>query len=1097
MQKNEDILSLQIINDYKSYVEIELNACLENNRLMKLELEEFTSKNKAVKNINLEKIFEIENDYVLINSSGEGKTTFLYSTAYELLNNYKEYEYFPLVFRAQVLNTLEEKTPLKLIREEIESRYNNSESLLIKDDWKNLCILIDGLDQLQNIDEILQLLQVKDYTFNKAKIILTSRENTAYPIPNYFKKLKLKAPSPEEIENYLEKPDDEVIKQIIKENSDIVKTPVLLWKLRTVIESTDVSLIIKEINMANLNEYFLQALISKERKQARPKRDRNILNNFIENKLEPCLEKLAYKSMQESKFIEITSQDFKNYGIDINYEKEKEILLNIGIIIEPEPLKIQFRHQSLQAYFAAKYIVNEHEIDGIITLIDNLEYFYDDAWQEVICFCFELISTKDNFVQNILKSLSEKEFDNLNAISHLKNIIKCSILFKTLINNFEVIRTIKGYLQKIINSKYFGIFLNNIDKFNAKNEFQNEFLSDIANLLWSIEKYSTGNCPDIIVKIFHLFSKTGINVLLSQERINFYKNHISCEVRESFANLLGQIEQEIDKSIFLELLNDENEDVKTNAFISLIKKIDLNNFDIEIPEIYNYHNADTDTAENFALESTVKDIFLNKYSGDELNKLLKNKNFCIRKIAIDCILSNTKNPEELKSLIKDFSDKLFFEFDARLNFTAGEVEILEYPDAEIEESEKVPDFFIEKIEELLTHDDPVIREKAVNFLVEDCECKAETITPLLKDDDDDVKISVISALGEIGSSEHADLIRPFLDYDNSKYSDFRIYVIKALGKIGNPSDIPLILGLIEEGGNDYENFNCKDVEIALKKLGAAEDIINRYFGTDIQIQEDKNFDFVFDVIDSEGSYNIFFDLINNKDEQVINIVSENIRLCKNIKFLKGFITESIKRQIIQTSSDVDLIYDPGQQAIEALCCYTDSSDIDFLDKIIKDSERWDYIYPASIAINKLYETEFRNNKNFNEFEKFICLESNGKLEENNSEVPRYQFQKIAMEGKNKKKISKIQVIHIKGGKGLFSKPIVKEVFEYLLSSNNKFGINPNEIVKACKISSRVPANTLKKYIEEINTVLRDIHCKEGRELFVITDSNGINTKIPY
>lgn len=105
---------------------------------------------------------------------------------------------------------------------------------------------------------------------------------------------------------------------------------------------------------------------------------------------------------------------------------------------------------------------------------------------------------------------------------------------------------------------------------------------------------------------------------------------------------------------------------------------------------------------------------------------------------------------------------------------------------------------------------------------------------------------------------------------------------------------------------------------------------------------------------------------------------------------------------------------------------------------------------------------------------------------------KYTFQK----NESVKSKNKISVFYKTQRGGTLASNKRQEVFEYLLSRHNENAIKPNDVIKKCNINGKIPFNTLKTYINEINTMLRDIHLKDKKHIFITFDKNGINTNIP-
>lgn len=360
--------------------------------------------------ISTNAILKSKNDFVLVNPSGMGKTTFLKYIGLKSISDYSKYELFPLNLTCQ--SVCENSN---VVNEALIQDYGQSSP--IKNDWSNLIILLDGLDQAEDCGSIttkLEDLEERRRFFKKARIIISSRENTASDVPSDFKQFRLKLPNENEIKLYFNNDKAyEKIRPIIELNSELIKVPILLEMLKTIVDDNN----LKEItNRADLYKAFVSKLIEEESlklKKIRKYSDKNeIIRRFIP-KIIDYLEIISFESLTDNKILNIDYSYFEN-NFDKSEISEIETILNTGIIreiFEKGTAKFAFRHQSFQEFFAASYIKKNPKIFNEI--IKNIDYIYHDAWKEVIKFYVGLSENEIEAEGIIYQIYYSAEYDNL------------------------------------------------------------------------------------------------------------------------------------------------------------------------------------------------------------------------------------------------------------------------------------------------------------------------------------------------------------------------------------------------------------------------------------------------------------------------------------------------------------------------------------------------------------------------------------------------------------------------------------------------------------------------------------------------------------
>jgi hypothetical protein len=214
------VTPVELLAQRKQELEKLLDSCIKHNYHMKLDLEQEVEKVVEVKNektgemekrmewvwepVPLDTVLQDGKNYILVNPSGMGKTTLLTYAAGALLDQEVHYPFLPLFFTCIAVNNRPNAIE-NFILHQVESFYTHSQGSLVSREWENLCVLIDALDQARDVDDIVSSLQLhnKPLHYKKAKIILSSRKNTADKVKEGFDKIRVKLPEADEVKNYL------------------------------------------------------------------------------------------------------------------------------------------------------------------------------------------------------------------------------------------------------------------------------------------------------------------------------------------------------------------------------------------------------------------------------------------------------------------------------------------------------------------------------------------------------------------------------------------------------------------------------------------------------------------------------------------------------------------------------------------------------------------------------------------------------------------------------------------------------------------------------------------------------------------------------
>lgn len=431
----------------------------------------------------LEKILEDKINYILINPSGMGKTTFLTYIACDLLNRNPNYPFFPLLITCIEINKRGTAASVyDFVQRSLETFYCNSKTAIIDREWENACILLDALDQARDVDDIASSLHLQNMysNYKKAKIIISSRQNTADKIKEGFKKIRLKLPEDDEVRHYLGEEHYNNLKSLIDSSRELVTVPVLLEMLKIIADRGHISS--KIFNRAGLYDEFTRILIDQERSKPRYWQDSALVKDFINYELEQSLEMIAFFSLANNEILEIGKDKLVKY---CESPERKEALLNTGIILElfeDREHQLVFRHQSFQAYFAAKYIYyQQHEY--FKQLISDIAFFYNDVWNEVLRFYVGLEKDPQK-AGTIIDSIYQSEEIKDDLHHGLKLIFAFFLMSETRVSG-EKISELYEQLGNLLNNKkkYIEFLKLNIDKFNTSNKDQRERIHIILESL--------------------------------------------------------------------------------------------------------------------------------------------------------------------------------------------------------------------------------------------------------------------------------------------------------------------------------------------------------------------------------------------------------------------------------------------------------------------------------------------------------------------------------------------------------------------------------------------------------------------------------------
>jgi len=784
--------------------------------------------------------------FVLVNPSGMGKTIFLTFLGGELLEKLSLYNLLPLNLTASEIESSWTGTSIKdYLMQKIEKFYTVSRTDIIKSDWSNLIFLIDALDQAKNPDYVAHTFigENRKENFKNARIIISSRENTAYKVPQDFKRIRLKLPEKQEIKFYL-KEDYSKLEGIIQTTGELVKVPVLLEMLRT----TALSDMLKGsiFSRSLLYEHFVNILINKEREKPRYFQDSERIKNFYNYELKQCLSKVAFFSLNNREILEIEKENLLSYGLD---EEKKEALLRVGILLEifeDKKAKLLFRHQSFQAYFAACFIANQ-SFNLFEKLASNLVYFYSDVWLEVIRFYIGIEkSPKEN--ERILNTLLHSEKKETTFIKDLRLLQAVVLASETRLKKEKALKLLKETKELIEGNKGYGIILLSwLERFNTANEeYRKFFIQEIIRLLTEGE-YDSGQIAAEVLGEIVSSKHTSLLMPLLKEEDTFVRGiatkilgkidtperesllsplfkNADAGVRKDEALVLGKIITPEHMPLLIPLLKDADAEVRRATVETLGKIVTSKHVSLLIPLL-----KDTDEGVRILAAKALGKIVTPKHM-PLLIPLLKDADAEIRRVAVET-LGKIVTPKQVSLLIPLLKDT-----DEGVRILAAEalgkivtpkhmpllIPLLKDAEAEVRRVavEVLGKIVTPEHESLLS---PLLKDADAEVRRATVETLGKTVTPkqvsllipLLKDADAYVKRAVAEVLGKIITPEHVSLLIPLL---NNVDAAVRRVAAEALGKIGTPEHVSLFIPLFKDTDEGVRILAAE----ALGKIGTPE-----------------------------------------------------------------------------------------------------------------------------------------------------------------------------------------------------------------------------------------------------------------------------------
>jgi len=509
---------------------------------------------KPIYDKNKDEILKLEEKkFVICSNSGHGKTIFLQKY---FINKAKCFidrtqQILPFYFH---LSKLIDLTRDKIVDFLINKIFGNREQVNgigrkdlfdLMDSKFNIgeiLFLLDGFDQTQQNGYLPNLLGLGhgDDDFKRSKVIIASRPHAAMDLFRY-KKLEITPFNSQQITLYFKNLvgiDHLKLKKLLHDFFKIAEVPILMFLLGKIAQEEGLEEISQEsdIYMSDVYRVFYQII----RKDGLEK-FKNKYSQYQEkcsippaDEMMKQLQKIAYIGLIEKEKLSISKcvlkekvipmlphihidkvNNMRIEGVSDVTDYVMKILCEFGIICNildegscaTNPLYIEFRHQSFQAYFAACQLAEELK-EGTINLVNFIKGKTDEAWLEVYRFFTELSEVDDSNKLLIAENMLTwyKEQDNKEMLYNAAKV-------------FSGLKIKDSKLRKRIKYELVGLVELKIGEV-VENEQLFRALRDIEEIDY-ITRYATKQKTFNTVNRFYAYKYALSTIVVGQGSINF------------------------------------------------------------------------------------------------------------------------------------------------------------------------------------------------------------------------------------------------------------------------------------------------------------------------------------------------------------------------------------------------------------------------------------------------------------------------------------------------------------------------------------------------------------------------------------------------
>lgn len=379
---------------------------------------------------------KIDECTLIVGESGSGKSTFFKQLASDIIyeNSLRnDYELYPFIIKFSDFEEcnfeVADVLKMHLNSPEIKAVQLDLKELILKG---NYVLFIDGLDELgtQELKEkSLEAIHSFRASYPEVKIYCSSRPGDSLLGSCQklkFRYLEITNVSAQQVEQYINRyfNNEEIkCKRLLKSLKDsnvlnkLPKTPLTLALIAAIFDENEFEI---PATISDLYKYFVELLLAKSLQNStldllKIGIQRSVLS-FIAEHLHVGKRKQIVKSELIDEVKRFASERGHNYEAEVLV---KDLVENVGLLIENERGEIEFKHLSFQEYLTAYQFYN-HNINGKSNFINN---FNDIWWQNVAIFFAGMTKDSPELMHEILEKSMPSDFrgyiNNLGGIGYL------------------------------------------------------------------------------------------------------------------------------------------------------------------------------------------------------------------------------------------------------------------------------------------------------------------------------------------------------------------------------------------------------------------------------------------------------------------------------------------------------------------------------------------------------------------------------------------------------------------------------------------------------------------------------------------------------
>jgi|GEM_PF-6620910 len=719
---------------------------------------------------------------LLWGQSGNGKTTWLRTWAIELLSEQSN-NWFPIFRHCNQIPDNVRETPEQWLKQLLKESYpeeTNPTSL-------NVLLLLDGLDQSTKIEHVAALINYGNRWHFSGKVIIAvaSRDNS---LGNDIQILRFTRPNNSEIRNFLDS-DYSKIEPILNLHPFLAEEPMLLEMLKELVTNTDTNFLKELSGRAELYAHFMLRIQEKELNRIPEliENKRPIARTFLKNDFEDILAEVALRALLKGHI-----QIFPKKLLDtfISQSDQEELWRCSNQLLEKSIEIASFRHQSFQAYYAAKHLHREDFRSNnplfLWQIAKDRRFLINPAWREVIQFylCMDDVGHfnqpgKKNPSYQIARLYIEIALENSDKILfNFLEDIACEMKnnpnwFKATFPKFESqipvwfnqLDTYEFAIQLLVLTNCSSLFIALLKGENNKVRLNNviEVIAQLGNeshipLLLKLLINETSEIRQTIVNVIGMLGN-GSHIPLLLPLLS----HEYSEVRQAIVNVIGRLGNEGHIPLLLPLLSDEDNLVRCSAVL---------------------------TIQDLGHEGHIPYLL----------PLLMDQDIHVRTKVIESIgkLGNETHIALLIPLLNDDN----IQIRSRAVLAIGDLG---------------NDGHITYFLPLLTDQHTQVRSDVVESIGKlGSETHIALLIPLLNDREDWVRSKAIESIGKLGNEIHTPLLIPFL---NDEEDWLRSTVIYAIGRLGMRNDrhINVFLSLLNDEDNWVRHTVMEIIEFSVNE----------------------------------------------------------------------------------------------------------------------------------------------------------------------------------------------------------------------------------------------------------------------------------------